>query len=273
MNISRPDCFEALEESPLVSDFLGKGYVILPTENSEGLHAIRELVADTVSETLNISPTKSPEDLLNNIHLYVGAESLNDLRLEVIQTLRSTPWVRPTYYSLVLEALHTLVGNELAMQRGLGLSVQLPNDSSSLLPIHADVWDGDSPFEVVVWVPLVDCFKTKSMYILPIGSDRSYQMVMSDHQNGSAEDLYASVSGDLEFLKIDFGSILIFTQTVMHGNRINIEDETRWSLNCRFKSALSPYADKKLGEFFEFVNLRPASRIGLDYRLPEGFSE
>ena len=26
---------------------------------------------------------------------------------------------------------------------------------------------GDSPFEVVVWIPLVDCYKTKTMYILP----------------------------------------------------------------------------------------------------------
>lgn len=256
-----------------MSDFLDKGYVILPAENKEGLHAIRDLVAAAAAETLSILPKKSPEDLLNNVHRYIDAGSLNDLRLNVIQTLRSTPWVRPTYYTLALNALHTLVGNELAMQRGLGLSVQLPDDTSSLLPIHADVWDGDSPFEVVVWVPLVDCFKTKSMYILPISSDRPHQKVMSDHQRGSAEALYESVSGDLEFLEIDFGSVLIFTQTVMHGNRINIEDETRWSLNCRFKSALSPYADKKLGEFFELVTLRPASRIGLDYRLPEGFSE
>ena len=36
-----------------------------------------------------------------------------------------------------------------------------------LLPTHADTWSGDSPFEVVVWVPLVNCYKTKSMYILP----------------------------------------------------------------------------------------------------------
>ena len=53
------------------------------------------------------------------------------------------------------------------IQRRLNLSVQLPGDDSALLPVHADVRNGDSPFEVVVWLPLVDCHGTKSMYLLP----------------------------------------------------------------------------------------------------------
>ena len=45
------------------------------------------------------------------------------------------------------------------MQMRVNLSIQLPRDKSSLLPVHSDVWSGDSPFETVVWLPLVDCFK------------------------------------------------------------------------------------------------------------------
>ena len=52
------------------------------------------------------------------------------------------------------------------MQKNINLSIQLPNDKSSLLPIHSDVWSGDSPYEINLWIPLVNCFKTKSMYIL-----------------------------------------------------------------------------------------------------------
>ena len=43
----------------------------------------------------------------------------------------------------------------------------MPKDKSSLLPLHSDVWSGDSPYETVVWLPLVDCYKSKAMYILP----------------------------------------------------------------------------------------------------------
>jgi hypothetical protein len=57
----------------------------------------------------------------------------------------------------------------------------------------------------------------------------------------------------------------------MHGNRINTERNARWSINIRFKGLFTPYSDKKLGDFFDPITLRPASRIGIDYRLPTGF--
>ena len=63
--------------------------------------------------------------------------------------------------------VETIVGNELAMQTKINLSIQIPGDDTSLLPVHADTWSGLSPFETVVLMPLVDCYKTKSMFILP----------------------------------------------------------------------------------------------------------
>ena len=85
--------------------------------------------------------------------------------------------------------------------------------------------------------------------------------------------LFQAIAPDLVWLDVPYGSVLLFSQNLMHGNRINLESETRWSMNCRFKSLLSPYAGKRLGEFFEPVTLRPATRLGMDYRLPEGFDE
>ena len=58
-----------------------------------------------------------------------------------------------------------MVGSELAMQNNINLSIQFPDDVSSLLPLHADTWSGDY-FESVLWLPLVNCYKTKSMFIL-----------------------------------------------------------------------------------------------------------
>jgi hypothetical protein len=40
-------------------------------------------------------------------------------------------------------------------------------------------------------------------------------------------------------------------------------------MNCRFKGVFTPYGDKKLGEFFEPVTLRAASKTGMEYKLPE----
>ena len=61
-------------------------------------------------------------------------------------------------FYLAKETLFNMVGNELAMQNNINLSIQFPDDVSSLLPLHiTDTWSGDSPFERVLWLPLVNC--------------------------------------------------------------------------------------------------------------------
>jgi sporadic carbohydrate cluster 2OG-Fe(II) oxygenase len=181
------------------------------------------------------------------------------------------PWFRPAYYRLARGVLATLVGNELAMQRRINLSVQLPGDESSLLPVHSDVWSGDSAFEVVVWVPLVDCYRTKSMFILPRKLNDEHSKHLAGFRGKDTEELFQAIEPDVEWLTVSVGQGLIFTHTLMHGNRRNEEDEARWSMNCRFKSLLSPYDTKRLGEFFEPITLRAATRLGMTYTLPEGF--
>ena len=47
------------------------------------------------------------------------------------------------------------------MQNQLSLSVQMPKDQSSVLPMHADSFNEESPYEVVAWLPLVDCYSNK----------------------------------------------------------------------------------------------------------------
>ena len=88
----------------------------------------------------------------------------------------------------------------------------------------------------------------------------------------SAEDLYRAIEDDLVRPDLPFGKVLVFSQNLMHGNRINDTGETRWSMNCRFKGLFTPYADKRLGEFFEPLNIKAASRMGMEYRLPGGFA-
>ena len=90
---------------------------------------------------------------------------------------------------------------------------------------------------------------------------------------GSVEDLFHAVESEVEFQQLEFGQVMLFDQNLAHGNRVNRRDRARWSLNVRFKGVFTPYADKKLGEFFEPITLRTMSRIGLEHRLPGGFRE
>jgi sporadic carbohydrate cluster 2OG-Fe(II) oxygenase len=263
--------FMSPDEQRLIDAFLTDYYVVVPVENRPGLDRIRTRMAEIAAQHLKIAMPNDPHGFMDTIGERVDAKTLNDLRLAVFAGINAEPWFRPTYLSLARRAVEVLVGNELAMQRRVNLSIQLPDDVSSLLHTHADVWDGDSAYELVMWLPLVDCFSTKSMYIVPAKEDRAWQSKLSQFAQGTAEDIYKAVAPDARFLDVPFGSILLFSQTVMHGNRVNAEPTTRWSMNCRVKSLLSPYADKQLGEFFEPIVVRPATRIGATYALPQGF--
>ena len=134
------------------------------------------------------------------------------------------------------------------MQMRVNLSIQMPNDDSSLLPIHADTWSGDSAYEVVVWIPLVDCYDTKSMYILDPSYINEFNHVFKDKRVDDSDSLFDVFKDKVEWIKIKYGQVLIFNQSLPHGNIVNKTKETRWSMNCRFKSVFSPCGDKK-GEF------------------------
>lgn len=239
-----------MTDEELMAKFLANGIVKLPVEDMialENIHcAILSLSGDFNKEI-------SPNDL-------------NSLRLKIINEFNSIPCIKRYYFSLAKHALETLVGNELVMQRNINLSIQLPGDNSSLLPIHCDTWSGDSPYEVVLWVPLVDCYDTKSMFFVDRLWNEGIQHNLKNY--ATSEQLWDAVKDHVTFMNVKYGECLIFTQNIMHGNRVNETNETRWSMNCRFKSALTPYADKKLGEFFEPITIRPATRMGAKYVMP-----
>jgi sporadic carbohydrate cluster 2OG-Fe(II) oxygenase len=257
------------EEQALTSRFVNEGFVTAPADDRAGLDRIQRRAAELAADYLKLPHSNDPLDFLDSVHSRVSVENLNGLRMHVIGGLNAEAWLRPTYFRLARSTIETIVGNELCMQRRINLSIQMPADDSSLLATHSDVWSGDSPFEVVVWVPLVDVFRTKSMYLLPPSVNGEMQDRMASLR--SAEELYKTIKPHLVWIDIPYGHVLVFNQTLMHGNRVNEESGTRWTMNCRFKSIMSPYADKRFGEFFEPISLRPATRIGMQYKLPGGF--
>lgn len=258
-------------EAELADRFLADGYIKAPAEDVGALRQIVDAVGAAACRQLGLTLPPSVQDFLDQIHRHVDAGRLNEFRLAVFDEVNRADWLRPAYFSLARTLLETIVGNELAMQRRINLSIQLPGDDSSLLPVHSDTWSGDSPFEVVLWVPLVDCYRTKTMYFAPPAATARLQCDLAGFEGQGVEALYRAIEPDLIWLDVPAGSVLLFNQNCAHGNRVNEELTTRWTMNCRFKAVFTPYADKRLGEFFEPITLRPASRIGLDYALPGGF--
>ena len=124
--------------------FLQKGYIISKIEDKSSLQYISSLILKTAKQVLKANNFSN----LNKIHEEISTVELNNFRLNIINKINRDNFFRYHYFNIAKEALYTLAGNELMMQKNINLSIQFPNDNSSLLPIHSDVWSGDSPYEI-----------------------------------------------------------------------------------------------------------------------------
>ncbi|MDB4805113.1 hypothetical protein OAH16_00760, partial [bacterium] len=240
----------------------------------ETLDALRHALVEVACSHLKVALPEDETGFLNNIHNTVDFSQLNDFRLAVYNGMNTHSWFRPTYFALSRSCLECLVGNELAMQNRVNLSIQIPEDDSSLINIHADSFSGESPFQVVQWLPLVDVYDTKSMFILrPELNQAIYPKLKRLAEENGVDAWYEEVKDKVTWITVPYGKVVIFNSNLLHGNIVNRTGETRWSFNTRFKGLFTPYSsnEKNIGKFYLPITTRPVSRIGMDYHHPEGW--
>ena len=254
-------------------DFEKNGYVIVPG-NKILLEKLRKVIFSVIQKNKKIKVGKNtPENItkiFNNFHRLIKAKDINILRFDVYNRINTNIEFSEIYYQIFQECLDKLVGNELAMQKKINLSIQMPNDKDSLLDLHSDIYAGESPFQVVAWVPLVDVYDTKSMF----GAEIKYNKIMNrqllDTDKFTTKEIYNKYKKKFKFFNLKFGDVLIFSPLMLHGNTINKTKETRFSLNCRFKSLLSPYdvimiSHRNIPNFYRPLNIKPLTKIGFNY--------
>ena len=148
-------------------DFEKNGYVIIPG-NKILIEKLRKVIFSIIKKNKKIKIGKDISEnitkILNNFHRLVKVKDLNSLRFNIYNKINSKSTFSEIFYKIAKDYLDELVGNELSMQKKINLSIQMPNDKDSLLDLHSDIYAGESPFQVVVWIPLVDAYDTKSMF-------------------------------------------------------------------------------------------------------------
>ena len=270
------ESFITPKEDALNEEFLEKGYVIKDVDCPDVLYAMRHMILEVACELLEVDLPDDETDFLNLIHEMVDISELNGFRLAIYNKVNEQTWFRPTYFRLGRNLTEKLVGNELAMQNQVNLSIQMPNDNSSLIGIHSDAFSGETPFQIVQWVPLVDAYDTKSMFLLPPENNRRiFPQIRQIVEDGNMDLLFEEVKDQVVWLTVPYGKVLIFSPNLLHGNVVNQEKRTRWSLNCRFTGLFTPYTscEKSLGGFYLPITTRIVSRVGMNYQTPKGFDE
>lgn len=268
------ESFVTEDDQALMAAFLADGHVVRPVANRDGLDALRAEVVAAACRHLGQPPADDPDAFLNQLHDDLAVADLNDLRLAVYNHMNAQSWFRPTYYSFAKPYLDVLVGNELAMQNRINFSIQMAGDTSSLLAAHVDAFSGETPFQAVQWLPLVDVFETKAMFLLPPAKNREIIPRLRDiMERGGGEAVFEAIRDDVIWVPVPYGQVMIFSPNLLHGNVINETGTTRWSMNTRFTGLFTPYFsdEKSLGGFYLPITTRPVSRVGMAYDIPEGF--
>ncbi len=232
-----------------------------------------KLVNEIYSKILNLAIKKTKINTLNNsglenFHKKVPIEILNDTRMFMYAEINKHDWMLKKMMELFKYYIEEVVGNEIAIQKKVNLSIQIPKDNTSILPMHSDFFSGESLYQLNLWLPLVNVKDTSSMFYF--SPKDSIKMINEIKKNNISDlnKIFDKNYKKIKWLNINKGEGAVFSPNLLHGNIINKEKTTRFSLNLRVKNLYSPYNDlygneKKLGSFYRPYNLKAMTMFNL----------
>ena len=240
------------------------GYEIYKAKNTKLLVELRNDIYHEMKKIFKLKE-KNPEKGLNYFHKVVGklaSKDLNTKRKRLINNITKKINFGEVVFKAFEEFLVNNLGPDILVQKNCNIVIQMPNDPNPS-EIHRDA-PLNSAYEIVAWVPLVDCYKSKAMYILDYPSTKkSLGFLKKNTRDWKKFENYSKKLKSNPQVK--FGQGLFFSSCLIHGSDINKEKETRISLNIRFKSLFSPAGKKNQLQFFKSLKLSNISSIGIDF--------
>jgi len=252
------------------STFKTSGFEIIPADDLSALNNFQKLIRDTSHKLIGEKANGVVIDDLNSLHkAFKSPEDANSFRLKLTSQLSNQVDTGTKVFEIFRTKLEPLVGPDVLVQKTPNLVFQ-PPEYPIPTELHRDA-PANSPYEVIVWLPFVDCFNTKSMYVL----DREHSQIAAEHikqnpndKNGFDEILLEHAA----LMEVPYGSALIFWSGLFHGSIINKESESRLSMNIRYKNLFSPTGLKDQLRYFNVLQTSQLTELGLDFQHREQFN-
>jgi len=236
-----------------------EGLVVVKNEDLESWNIFKAIIDDHTYDFLAA-----------NKNTTVDATKLNSVRLGAFRALNALEDWEQSYYKMGGKLLTAVFGPDLLIQRKLNLSIQMPNDVSSILGMHTDTLSGQSPFELVMWTAFSKGYGTNSMFYFDRDISRKIFLEMPHFETDGLNTLRKKYWSKAKFLEVNESDVVLFSGTLFHGNVINETNDHRISINCRFKNLFSPSgqtksADRGVGIFYKLFSESVATEIGREY--------
>lgn len=257
--------------------FSHKGYFVQASECKTSHAYIRSVVLHSINEEVQrIIPGHVPIVDLSCLHCTLPINRVNEVRINAYNTINNSLNLHNKCFELVENSIVQLLGPDLAVQAKINLSIVMPDDPSSVIPLHSDINTGEPLHELVIWIPITDCYDTNSVFLTD--KDSSFRMHSSLTEINNLEsptlDDIANQLFTLDYLTIDSNSVLVFSPLLYHGSNTNTTNATRVSLNFRIKNLFSPYEHSKcegkgLNSFFIPFRESDLTKLVTHYSLPQ----
>jgi len=191
-----------------------------------------------------------------NFHKSVYEKEINKNRIDIIQYINSIKNLNRDIYLSLKPFVDNILGPDIIVQKSINLGIQMPWDESRAL-FHKDT-PLSSNFEIVVWLPLVNCEKSMCMLLIE-RKDHDKADKLLDGKDLKRFDKFVKKYGVLKEIK--FGEALIFNTNNYHYVPINKTNKTRWAINLRFKNLFTPYGERNLLDYYEILKTSPLTRM------------
>ncbi len=240
-------------------NFQKKGYILLdiPADKLNYFMKERNRIKDFSSKYLKIE--KHNKFTLENFHKFnlKGRMNLNDLRMKIMKEINKNKDFQKNVYDSLSFFLDRCLGPDIVTQKFINLVIQKPNDTERS-PFHKD-GPVASNYELVLWIPFVDCYKTMNMYLFDNDLHNKTKAFLKKNSNVEKIDSFSKKYGKL--INVKFGQILIFWTNVFHYIPVNNENSTRWSLNIRYKNLFTKYGTKNMPDYYKVLKLSPITKM------------
>jgi len=255
------------DKNNLEKFFLKNGYIKFKINNK----IINFLKKKIIIFTKEITKLKNIN--LKKFHEFYEIEKLNNLRIKLYDKINYDKEFNKKIFESCFEHIELMVGSELC-NGNLNLSIQYPHDKTSLLSMHTDFFSGESIFQVNLWIPFVDVKKTNSMFIINPQKSIDLLKKIKESKKFTMNNIFKENKKDIKWLDIKFGEGMIFSPNCLHGNVMNVEKDTRWSINVRLKNLYSPYSkiqenEKKIGSFYNVFTPKIITQFNLKHSFDE----
>jgi sporadic carbohydrate cluster 2OG-Fe(II) oxygenase len=234
----------------------------------------RKLLIQLIDYVTDEASLKYPGlDQLEFLHHYCDSSNVNDLRLSIFHRLNNHFGWKEVITNSIVHRLRSHLGPNIYIQKNINISVQLPQDRSSILPIHSDCMSGDSPFQLNLWIPLTPAYGSNTMFL--IERETSLRLIYQQTEMFAVSSMASKEQMDQviqecnnvpitkkHYVHAQPGDFFIFNPAVLHGNEINTTTSTRVSLNVRLATigAPSPLANDSDRSFFNYYQPLVESR-------------